>query len=149
MRSLPASCPESNTSLEMSGNRTSEGKHKRHGSWRSSPLLSRVSERFGSLRDKVPRPKNSFKKPSPTPVQPDTAYPKPSKPSFAECSAAVLAALDENYFTQDFDPLTHELSQLPNSVGQEELDVVVDKLASALEVVRMLGFGASCSTSLS
>ncbi|GMH40241.1 hypothetical protein BSKO_08145 [Bryopsis sp. KO-2023] len=127
----------------MSDAPSGSGKHRRTGSasWRQKPLLSKLNQRIGSITSKIPRPHASSKslKRSEESVKSKVSeelppYQKVPAP-LSQKSVDVLATLDEGYFSPDFDPLSHELKSLPSNVGQEELDSVVDKLASALEVV--------------
>lgn len=46
----------------------------------------------------------------------------------------ILALLNDGYFSEGFDPVEYELRQLSTESNQEDVDVVVDKLASAVEV---------------
>lgn len=120
----------------MSDASASPGRHKRVASWRSNSLISKFNQKIDSLKDKIPRGRGGSRQLDSEPSLPEDAVIPTGKrvASFAERSKNVLAGLDEGYFCKEFDPLTTELAQLPSAVGQEELDIVVDKLASALEV---------------
>lgn len=127
----------------MSDTSSNSGRHKRQASWRSNPLISKFNQKIDSLKEKIPRGRGSRQLDSELSLSEEVVIPTGKRVlSFAERSKDVLSALDEGYFSKEFDPLTWELAQLPSSVGQEELDVVVDKLASALEVKDM---GLGCA----
>ena len=46
----------------------------------------------------------------------------------------VLSQFYPGYFTQDFDPVEHELEQLTSEAGQEEIDAIVERLTTGVEV---------------
>lgn len=45
-----------------------------------------------------------------------------------------LQQLDQGYFSQAFDPLAHELSQLAEDSKQDDVDAVVERLTAAVDV---------------
>lgn len=47
---------------------------------------------------------------------------------------AILEKFHSGYFDNDFDPVRHELSQLTDEAGQDEIDQIVDRLATGVEV---------------
>jgi hypothetical protein len=49
-------------------------------------------------------------------------------------SDAALAALDQGYFSQSFDPLAHELAALAEDAKQDDVDAVVERLTAAVDV---------------
>lgn len=48
---------------------------------------------------------------------------------------SIVNDLDDGYYAQDFDPLGHELTELGDFKSPAEVDAVVERLATALEVV--------------
>ncbi len=49
-------------------------------------------------------------------------------------AAQVLAKLPPGYFEKEYDPVRHELSQLLESSGQEDMDAIVERLGQCMEV---------------
>lgn len=56
----------------------------------------------------------------------------------------VLSKLWEGYFEESCDPVAHELQQLTTEAGPDEIDVVVDRLTTGVEVSRQARGKAAC-----
>lgn len=89
-----------------------------------------------SFTNKIVKPRTDFQRPSPS------ASPEPKistrvhrdREAAAARAELILQQLYNGYYSQTFDPVEYELSQMQDDSKQDDIDAVVERLTAAVEV---------------